>query len=177
MIVAGTGSRHLQSAATSVKADATRRTRAEVRELHARYGDDLVIMSGMAEGFDKLIALTALREGIPLWCAVPSRGYGAYYWGRASLTGTDRLGEFRAILAAASWTTYVMEDVHHTGALYLHGVHANNLRNLWMVEQAGAFVVWNPTTTGTRHCVEAIERAGKPYRVISPEPEESDAPQ
>jgi hypothetical protein len=43
-----------------------------------------------------------------------------------------------------------------------------------MVEQAHDFVVWNPESRGTAHCVAAIKRAGK-WRddmVLSPTPAE-----
>ena len=165
-ILAGTGSRSLQEAPLADKYRAAELTAAELEERRSRFGDRLVVMSGMAEGFDKLLALTALRLDIKLWCAVPNHGYGAYYWGRKSLTGEDRLAEFERILAAAWQVTYVMEDIHHTSGLKLNGKHSNFVRNDFMVERAHEFLVWNPTSSGTKQCLATIVRSGRPYKVL-----------
>lgn len=171
-VLAGTGSRRLQTAPLAVKRAAYDATTDRVARAAKTFGGRLVIMSGMAEGFDACLAKVALTAGIRLWCAVPNRGYGAYYWGRNSLTGRDRLGEFEAILAAAvqggGRVTYVMEDVHRTSALHLNGEHANNVRNRFMVEQANEFVAWDPRpNSGTDHCVKAARLAGVPVLDLS----------
>jgi hypothetical protein len=132
-------------------------------------GGRLVVMSGCAEGWDACVAWTAIRAGIRLWAAVPNRGYGAHYWGRKSLTGRDQLPEFERILAAAWRVTYVMEEIHGTSALYLDGLHSNFVRNTFMVDKAQEFVVWDPSSRGTAHCLAEIKRAGKPFRVLSAE--------
>ena len=156
-----------------------RRCEARVVERQAQHGNRLVVMSGLAEGWDELMARVAIRLGVRLWCAVPNRGYGAYYWGRESLTGVDRSADFESIRAAAERVTHVMEDIHGTRELKWRGKHANFWRNDFMVtgggDFAGAddFAVWNPTSRGTAHCVDAIRRAGK-WRddmVLAPPPE------
>lgn len=166
-VVAGTGSRSLRVAPREAQVQAWDRCRAAVRGLHDRHGDRLVLMSGCAEGWDEVIARVAATERVRLWAAVPNRGYGAHYWGRNSLTGRDRSREFADILAAAWRVTYVMEDVHGTNGLYLDGVHSNFVRNYWMVDTAAEFLVWDPTSRGTAHCLAVIRKAGKPYRVLS----------
>lgn len=160
-VLAGTGSRSLQSADNALKRAALHAIKARLVDLHAEHGTNLVVMSGMAEGFDKALAVAALHWKIRLWCAIPNRGYGAYYWGRASLTGEDRLAEFDSILARADRVTYVAEDIHRTRELKWGGKHANFWRNDFMVAEADDFVVWNPESKGTAHCVAAIKRAGK----------------
>lgn len=178
-VVAGTGSRSLQVAPVEVKRAAANLTADALAGLVEAHGDRLVVMSGMAEGFDACLAYTALRAGVRLWAAVPNKGFGGHYWGRNSLTGRDRLAEFVGILAAAERVTFVMEEIHGTTRLHLDGVHANFVRNSWMVNGgpdgfAGAdeFVVWDPTSRGTAHCLAEIRRAGKPFRVLS-EPAEA----
>ena len=124
-------------------------------------GDELIVMSGMAEGFDHLLAVTALKLNIPLWCAVPNRGYGQHYWRKNSLTCRDQYAEFCRLIDAAYRVTYVCSD------LYVNGQHSNFVRNSWMVEQAHEFVVWDPSSRGTAHCVAEISRAGLPSLVLS----------
>jgi hypothetical protein len=169
-VVAGTGSRSLRVADRAVQVEAMERCTAALEDREAVHGDRLVVMSGMAEGFDELIAVVALRLGIRLWVAIPNRGYLAYYWGRESQLGRDRTAEAQAIVGRAVRVTHVMEDVHNTTALKIGGMHANFWRNLFMVEQASEFLVWDPTSKGTAHCLREIQKAGKPYKILSPEP-------
>jgi hypothetical protein len=151
-----------------VKQAAADRTMEALCGLIESHGDRLVVMSGMAEGFDSCMAWTAIRAGIRLWCAVPTRSYGGYYWGRASLTGQDRLAEFWSILRQAWKVTYVMEEIHGVDSLYLNGEHANNVRNRFMVEQADEFVAWDVRPgSGTAHCVEQARLAGVPCLDLS----------
>lgn len=166
-VVAGTGPRRLQLASLPVKRAAVDAVAGRLSEVEAAVEGRLVVMSGMAEGFDACVALTTLRAGLRLWCAVPNRGYGAYYWGEHSVTGRDRRAEFDDILDRAWKVTYVMEDVHGRLGLRLDGEHANYVRNRWMVAQANEFVVWDPTTPGTEHCLAAVRAAGLPYVVLS----------
>lgn len=160
-VLAGTGSRSLRVAdrATQIAAMdlVTERIAARVVE----HDERLVVMSGGAEGFDELLARVAIRQGVRLWLALPNKGYAKHYWGRASLLGRDRTAEFEQILGSAWKVTYVMEQVHGTSALKLDGLHANFWRNQFMADNANDFVVWNPESTGTAHCVTAIKRAGK----------------
>jgi hypothetical protein len=131
---------------------------------------DLIVMSGAAEGFDLCLARAALHLGMRLWLALPNRGYLAHYYGRASLTGRDRSAEAQALLGSADRITNVMEQVHHTTELKLGGKHANFWRNDFMVQAADAFLVWDPTSKGTAHCLAEIKEAALPYEVLSPEP-------
>lgn len=166
-IVAGTGSRSLQKASKEDKEQVMATITNELNRLKEKYGDRLVIMSGMAEGFDKALAMVALDLGIRLWCAIPNRGYGDYYWGRNSLTRKNMMHQFNAIVDKAEKVVYVMEDIHNVSrGLYLHGRHSNFVRNDYMVETADAFLVWDPTSSGTKDCVASIIKASKPFKVL-----------
>lgn len=160
-VLVGTGSRSLRTEPPGVRAHAATLVNDRLGQAFVERGDYLIVMSGMAEGFDHLLAVTALSLGIPLWCAIPNKGYGRHYWQRNSVTGRDQYAEWCRILDAAYRVTYVMEDIHGTSDLYLAGVHSNFVRNDWMVEQGDDFAAWDLTSRGTAHCVAAIKRAGK----------------
>lgn len=166
-VLAGTGSRSLRAAQREVQVEAMRRCTAAIEERHTLHGGRLVVMSGLAEGWDELIALTALRLGVRLWAAIPNRGYGAHYWGRNSVTGVPRLMAFREIVSQAWKVTHVMEDIHQRRLRLDDGTHANFVRNDYLVEQADEFLVWDPSSRGTAHCVAAIKRVGTPFTVLS----------
>src|SRR5690606_5647792 len=135
-------------------------------ELSNIHGDALVVMSGMAEGFDKCLAIAALNMGIRLWCAIPNKGYSDYYWKRHSLTGEDQSGTFFDIIRKAWRITYVMEEVHNVSAITLNGKHSNFWRNDFMVEKADEFLVYDIPTPGTQQCFKTIKASGKPFTVI-----------
>jgi hypothetical protein len=119
-------------------------------------------MSGMAEGWDEYLARLALELEIPFIAVVPTESYGDYYWGQKSVTGTDRRREFKDLLEQAEQVTWVCPS------LYVAGVHANFVRNQYMVDQADQFLVWNPQSRGTADCVRRIARAHKPSTVVGP---------
>lgn len=170
-VVAGTGSRSLRVADRAVQVEAMGRCTDALEERRAEHGDRLVVMSGGAEGFDELIARCAMRLGIRLWLALPNRGYLAYYWGRASLLQRDRAAEAVELVDQAWKVTHVMEQIHGTNALKVDGLHANFWRNLYLVEQADDFLVWDPSSKGTAHCLSEIRRHGTPYAILSAQPD------
>lgn len=165
--VAGTGSRNLQTASFEDKKAAHGIVTAELIRLRDKYGDDLIIMSGMAEGFDKLLAIVAMELGITLWCVIPNKGYASYYWGKKSLTGKDQMDKFLEILDYAKHVTYVDAVTPGLQGLYRDGKHINYIRNDFMVFSAHAFLVWDPSTRGTAHCFAEIRKAGKPYKILN----------
>lgn len=162
MLVCATGSRSLITKHPNYCKLIFERTVNQLQELGATE-----VMSGMAEGFDECIAKAAVRLGLPLHAVVPNYGYGRYYWGRNSLLGRDRFDLFMSYLTYASENgsvEYVIEDVHNTTGIYVGGVHSNFLRNDRMVERVaaekGKFIFFDNGSRGTRHCLEAVERAG-----------------
>lgn len=58
------------------------------------------VLCGMAEGFDEAMAKTAIARGIDVMAVPPSPNYGEYWWGEASVTGTDRRDEYDRLLEA-----------------------------------------------------------------------------
>lgn len=164
-IISGTGSRTLQAARSDIKMKASTILKAHLKPLLQEH-PDAQIMSGMAEGFDKLLALTAIELGVPLICAIPNKGYGRYYWGQNSVSGHDMYSKFKGILSQAAEVVYIMEDVHKAKGLYLNGVHSNFLRNDYMVTRGDFFFVWSPTTRGTKQCYQSILASGKPHMVL-----------
>lgn len=128
---------------------------------------DLVLISGMAEGWDEAIAKVGLRNKIPYIVALPNDGYGDYYWTPAappkkkdgSLLGIDRRSTFRDLVSHAEEIVFVCKTV------YVNGVHANFIRNQWMVDQCDMALVYNPQSSGTRDAVGKLKTARKPYSI------------
>lgn len=168
-VVAGTGSRSLQVVDRATRRLAWDLTLDRLRQARKAH-PDLIVMSGGAEGYDSCLAHAALHLDLALWLALPNRGYLAYYWGRASLTNADRMADAQALVDRAQRVTHVMEEIHGTTELKLDGKHANFWRNDFMVEAANEFLVWDPSSKGTAHCLAQIRKAGLPYEVLSPEP-------
>ncbi len=172
-IVAGTGSRSLQQATSEVKNEIFNEIIEILTKFKEEYGSNLVVMSGMAEGFDKALATAAIKLEIRLHCAIPNKTYGAYYWGSHSLTGKDQLPAFNSILDNAEKVIYIMEDI-----MGLRGIsvwrngrryHSNFVRNDWMVSRADHFLVYDPSSSGTGQCFASIKHAQLPYTLIPKE--------
>lgn len=152
-VLAGTGPRSCRPTPELVRRlDAIVEARAEV--------GGLVIISGMAEGFDELLARRAIALGVPFIAAVPNRGYGAYYWSAAhSRDGKDRLDEFNELLAAAAEVCYVCRGV------YEGRLHSNFVRNQWMVDHSDELVVRRESGKGggTADCFRRATEAKRPW--------------
>lgn len=166
-IVAGTGPRSLQTASVDDKKAAYSIVAKELIRLRASYGEDLLIMSGMAEGFDNLLATVALDLEIPLYCAIPSKSYGSYYWGQKSATGQNRLARFNEMVKAAKYVTYVDKVTPGMQGFYRDGKHVNFIRNEYMVFSANAFLIWQSDSPGTRNCIKLVQDSGKPYKILN----------
>lgn len=169
-IVAGTGSRSLQNATPAEKQAVFAYLVLQLTALKEKYGDNLRVMSGLAEGFDKALMVAAISLNIKVIAAIPNKGYGKYYWGRKSLTGTNRLEEFNDLLEQADEVVYVAEDVYDTRDIYItrdgKKVHTNFVRNEYMVEKANAFYVYDPSSAGTKHAFQLIRKACKAYKLV-----------
>lgn len=118
----------------------------DMRERHS----NLVLISGMAEGWDEAIAKIGWRENIPYVVAIPHPTYGEYYWRDHSQTKRNRFAMYQTLLASAQEVIIVS----HT--LYVDGVHANFIRNTWMVEHCNEAAVWMPHSSGTRDAVAKL---------------------
>lgn len=183
MKVMGTGSR----SAIQVEFDPPRiykKLEERVLRLKAQceeQGDNLVLISGMAEGWDEMIAMCGLRNEIPYVCVIPTRNYIGYYWGRKSLTGKNRIPVAEHILGSAFDILY-LDDIYGKPAFMQRGQLGNKITgfsylvdgkwensNMWrnqvMVDMADLALVYEPRSAGTKDCVARLKRAGVPYEV------------
>lgn len=154
--VMGTGSRSMVVAANRLHI--YHHLRSHVLRLRDQH-PDLVLISGMAEGWDEAIAKVGMRENIPFHAYVPNPGYGTYYWRDHSLTGCNRATQFDELLAAASKVVYVAQT------LYVGNVHANFVRNQAMVDACNLALVYQASSSGTADAVRRLTAANKPFIV------------
>ena len=141
-----------------------------------KHGDNLVVVSGMAEGFDEALARAAVAVGVPFVAAVPNPSYMNYYWTR-SVTGKSRLKHGTDLLAQAAEVVYVCKTHASTLPKYNgRAGSANFERNEWMVDRANVMWAFHPVddagnvltlTSGTKHCVNyAKQQDVKVFRII-----------
>lgn len=120
---------------------------------------DLILVTGMAEGWDEAIAKVGFRNDIPYEAYLPNSTYGAYYWGRKSQTGRNRTNVFQELLNAAA-------DVHVVcNGLYVDGVHSNFIRNSAMIDVADYALVYDKGSSGTRDAVAKLAAKKVPYEL------------
>lgn len=128
---------------------------------------NIVLVSGMAEGWDEAIAKAGRTLGIPYDVVIPTKDYGNYYWRRHSVMGIDRGGMYQLLVAQARNIIH-LEDIYgdpvmtNRGPLY-NGVHANFARNQVMVDMSQHALVYKPQSSGTRDCVGRLIAANVPY--------------
>ena len=113
----------------------------------------LVLITGMAEGWDEAFAKIGLRNGIPYEAYIPNKGFGAYYWGKNSLMGQNRMGTFNQLVGGARKVTYCCDS------LYLNGVHSNFIRNDWMIAASDlALVYYAPGSKNAGGTADAVKK-------------------
>ena len=165
-VIAGTGSRSL------VK-DEDKMNKVEeylfdlLTQAKAKHGDNLVVISGMAEGFDEALARAAMCVGVALIAAIPNKGYSAYYWRDNSELKIDRMDTFQELARYANETG----AVHYVCGknVYVNGKHSNFVRNEWMADRADVVWVYNPTSKGTAQCYNYCRTNGIRTFIINPE--------
>lgn len=171
--VMGTGSRSMVHAADrQFVYDNLRLMVVKIRERHP----DLVLISGMAEGWDEAIAKVGQKLSIPYIVVIPTDDYGDYYWRRNSQLKRDRFGMYDLLVRGAS-EKIRCEDIYGPykmtkwGPMYVMSngdeVHANKARNQVMVNMCDMALVYKPNSTGTRDAVARLVTAQKPY-LVSP---------
>jgi len=137
----------------------------------AKHGENLLVISGMAEGFDEALAKAAMANSVQLLAAIPNRGYSKYYWKDHSMTGFDRYSSFQELARYANETGGVVYTCgcikdqptkcgHWDGRIY------NFKRNEWMLERADIVWVYNPTSKGTAHAYGLARKAGIRTHII-----------
>lgn len=158
MIISGTGSRQLITNEIQSKIIYSLLLN-EIKKLEKV----TMIISGMAEGFDELLANAAVELNLPLTCAIPNREYLDYYWRKNSVTGYDRY-RYAEKLCRYAESNGVIKYICKN--LYVDGIHANFVRNNWMVENCEFMFVYNPVSRGTKHCYEYIQKIGRKHKII-----------
>lgn len=165
-VIAGTGSRSLVN-------DEDKMNKVEeylidlLTQAKAKHGDNLVVISGMAEGFDEALARSAMCVGVTLIAAIPNKGYSAYYWRDNSELKIDRMSAFQELARYANETG----AVHYVCGknVYVDGKHSNFVRNEWMADRADVVWVYNPTSKGTAQCYNYCRTNGIRTFIINPE--------
>ena len=133
----------------------------------AKHGNNLVVISGMAEGFDEALARAAMCVGVTLIAAIPNKGYSAYYWRDNSQLKVDRMDSFQELAGYA----HRSGGVHYVCGknIYVNGKHSNFVRNEWMAGRADVVWVYNPTSRGTAQCYNYCRTNGIKTFIINPE--------
>lgn len=121
----------------------------KLREEHK----DLVLVSGMAEGWDEAIALVGLRNNIPYEVHIPNKGYGDYYWSaQHSLLKQNRMGRFNQLVNGAAKKIIVCNSI------YVNGVHANFIRNQSMIDASDLALVYHAPGQADGGTGDAVRR-------------------
>ena len=174
-VIAGTGTRSLINEPQEYRHKVLNYMVELLRKAKEKHGDNLVVISGMAEGFDEAIARAAVEAGVPFIAAVPNANYINYYW-KKSLTGKSRLKQGLNLLKQASEVHYVCKSPASQLPKYKNpdgsdkwGT-ANYERNEWMVDRANVVWAYNPTGKGgTQHCVNyAKEHDVTVFNIVVP---------
>jgi len=163
-ILAGTGSRQLQLASMADKRQIFAKTISVIQSYIDANGPTQ-IMSGGAEGFDSCLARAAMHLELPLILAIPNKSYGSYYFGKNSVTKTNRLDKFREMVDYASEVVYISDFFPGQG-VKPGGRHLNFRRNDFMVAEADHMLVYDSKTPGTKDCFTTIKKSGRPYTII-----------
>lgn len=117
-----------------------------LQALHAEFATDpedkILVISGMAQGWDTWLALAALDSGVcHLIAAVPCLGQESPWPAKAQAKYND-------ILARAHETHIVCESYDYD---------AMQLRNEYMVDNSDTILaMWNGTSGGTKNCLDYV---------------------
>jgi hypothetical protein len=160
--ICGTGSRDLAVAKPEVRRSVYDWVVSWLDELAAL--DKVLVLSGMAEGFDECVAVAASRMGLRWEAAIPHRNYASHYWGRVSVTGRDRSGAFAGLAGGAARRHIISPSVY----IYTSDgrrVHSNFARNTWMLERSDVVLAYPTGSPGTRHGLEEAARLERDVKV------------
>lgn len=112
------------------------------------------IISGMAQGFDQILAICAIKSNIPFIAAVPFEGQ-EFNWPEES----QRL--YKKILKRAN----KVEVICPPG----YSAYKMQERNKWMCVEADKILAcWDGTSGGTENCLIYAQKIGKPIIRINP---------
>jgi len=123
-----------------------------------------MLITGMAEGFDEVLALAAMATQTPLKAMIPFKGFGNHYWGKKTVSGQSRLTEYKQILAYAQSTggvEYICSDWNGPD-----GRSAMIHRNEAMANACDKAWIYNPVTPGTKRFKEYCDANKVWYYII-----------
>lgn len=144
MIIAGTGHRNNKLSDPSLVRKRIAHTLFEVKP-------DVVI-SGMAAGFDLMLAHEAIHVGIDVWAARPWAGH---------KPAPEDYVLYHSILDHAAKIVAVDPSFSYAGPWVYQK------RNEWMVNEADKILAWwDGSPSGTANCIKYANRVGKPVRNI-----------
>lgn len=110
------------------------------------------VISGMATGFDQLLAASARDHGVPWTAAIPFPGQ-HLMWCR------DEQEHYHRLLESAS-------DIVIVSPSYV-GPWVLQTRNEWMVDRCELLVsCWDGSTGGTANCLKYAKRVGREVRCL-----------
>lgn len=152
MIIAGTGHRPAALGGlglTVVEKDRWYANGAAIAFAYLKHRKPERVISGMALGWDMMLAQGALDAGIPLTAAVPFDGQDTIW------PGSDR-ARYAKLLRRASETVVVCPGDY--------SAHKMQVRNVWMVDRADRIVALYDMISpgGTRNCLNYARKTNKP---------------
>lgn len=104
------------------------------------------VISGMAQGWDQVLAVAAITEGIPFTAAIPCRGF-ELRW------PVETRFKYASILLRADHTHVVCDGDFAIWKL--------QKRNEWMVDQCGkVLALWDGSPGGTLNCIKYANKRG-----------------
>ncbi len=117
--------------------------------LSALQGNDVIVISGLALGFDTQLALAALDLGLELWGYIPCLRQDAM-WDSANCA------RYQRIVDRCAKTVYAYQGLYP-------GAWCMDRRNRMMVDDADmVLALYNGSAGGTGNCVAYAEEVGKP---------------
>lgn len=164
-IIMGSGSRALQSAPAALKGRVLNFLLRDLERVVTTREENIICLTGMAQGFDHAFAIAALEMNLDLHAIVPNAGFRDYYWGKNSLTGKDETARFNEILSNCKSVEYAARSVYQ----YMPDgsrVHSNMVRNSLMVGRANGAYVYG-RTPGPRDARAKLIEAGVPVKEVS----------
>lgn len=111
------------------------------------------IISGMAQGFDTMWALTALKCHIPLVCALPCKNQDIRWPDKSK-------NLYRKMLTFASEVVYVSED---------YSWDCMQIRNEWMVDRCDLLLgLHDGSPGGTNNCIKYAIAVKRKHIIFNP---------
>jgi len=144
-VIAGTGHRSDKLGdRVPIVIGATRHALVEFEPTH--------VISGMALGFDQILAAAARDLGIPWTAAIPFPGQHLKW-------PSEQQEEYHRLLESAS-------DIVIVSPSYA-GPWVMQVRNEWMVDRCGLLLAcWDGTSGGTANCLRYAGRVGREVRFL-----------